>query len=276
MQQHMSRGIKDIIAEFPQIARILEEYGINCGSCGVGICELKDILEIHKLSPEAAKELTRRIEAAIHSGETPAMPPRHAGGRQDRPLLSAPLQVLVDEHRLIIRLLAQIPTLTAGLNLNSTTVRQTIEGVLEFIRFYADQRHHGKEEDILFSRFDVSGDIFRAFYEEHRKGRQFFQDMQQALAKGNAALLSCRLLEYAALLHEHIQKEDQVLFPWLDGRLSDQERKEIFAEFIITDGRPEMDDARHRTLVEQLETLFPLGKPPALPGDYNSLTVPEK
>ena len=58
--------------------------------------------------------------------------------------------------------------------------------------------------------------------------------MQLALAEGNAILLSCRLLEYTALLHEHIQKEDQVLFPWLDGRLSDQERKEISAEFIFT------------------------------------------
>ncbi len=254
MQQYMSRGIKDIITEFPQITRILEESGINCSSCGVGICELKDILEIHKLPPEAAEELMRRIEAAIHPGETPAMPPRHAGGRKDRPLLSAPLQALVDEHRLISRLLAQIPTLTASLDLNSTTGRQAIEGVLEFIRFYVDQRHHGKEENFLFSRFDVSADIFRVIYEKHRKGRQLFLDMQQALAEGNAALLSCRLLEYTALLHEHIQKEDQVLFPWLDGRLSNQERKEISAEFIFTDSRPELDDARHRTLVKQLET----------------------
>lgn len=256
MQQHMSRGIKDIIAEFPRIGQILEEYGITCSSCGVGTCQLKDILDIHKLSPEAAEEVLHRIEAAIHLGETPAMPPRHAGGRPDRPLLSAPFQVLVDEHRLISRLLARIPPLTAGSDLNSNMGRQTIEGIFEFIRFYADQRHHGKEENILFPRFDVGADIFRVIYEEHRKSRQFFLDMQQAFAERNAANLSGRLLDYAALLHEHIQKEDQVLFPWLDGRLSDQERKELAVEFAIADSRPDLDDARHRTLVEQLEGLL--------------------
>ena len=42
MELYNNKGIKDIIGEFPKVADILEEYGIGCGPCTVGICLLKD------------------------------------------------------------------------------------------------------------------------------------------------------------------------------------------------------------------------------------------
>jgi hypothetical protein len=47
MDAYTNKGIKDIINEFPEVGRILGEYGIECVSCTVGICALKDILDIH-------------------------------------------------------------------------------------------------------------------------------------------------------------------------------------------------------------------------------------
>ncbi len=66
MQEYSNAGIKDIIEEFPGVGKILEQYGIGCGPCTVGICRLKDILEIHHLSKEAEVELMHRIEAEIY------------------------------------------------------------------------------------------------------------------------------------------------------------------------------------------------------------------
>jgi hypothetical protein len=57
MHTYRAKGIKDIIAEFPGVGSILEEYGIGCGPCTIGICQLKDILEIHRLAKEAEEEL---------------------------------------------------------------------------------------------------------------------------------------------------------------------------------------------------------------------------
>jgi iron-sulfur cluster repair protein YtfE (RIC family) len=66
VEKYANKGIKDIILEFPRIGQILEEYGIGCGPCIIGICQLKDILQIHKLSKEAEEALMRRIEAEIY------------------------------------------------------------------------------------------------------------------------------------------------------------------------------------------------------------------
>lgn len=41
MHAYKAKGIRDIIAEFPGVGSILEEYGISCGPCTVGICQLK-------------------------------------------------------------------------------------------------------------------------------------------------------------------------------------------------------------------------------------------
>ncbi len=52
MEVYLSRGIKEIITEFPEIEQILDEYSIGCGTCGEGLCQLKDILDIHYLEDE--------------------------------------------------------------------------------------------------------------------------------------------------------------------------------------------------------------------------------
>jgi hypothetical protein len=62
MHAYRAKGFKDLIAEFPGVGSILEEYGIGFGPCIVGICRLKDILEIHRLAIEAKVELMLRYD----------------------------------------------------------------------------------------------------------------------------------------------------------------------------------------------------------------------
>ncbi len=57
METYLNKGIKEIITEFPAIEGILDEYDIGCGPRNVGICLLKDIVQIHRLSPEKEREL---------------------------------------------------------------------------------------------------------------------------------------------------------------------------------------------------------------------------
>jgi len=66
MEKYMKRGVKEVIDAFPGIARILEDYEIGCGPCSVGTCLVKDIVEIHRLSPEKERELWVRIEQTIY------------------------------------------------------------------------------------------------------------------------------------------------------------------------------------------------------------------
>jgi hemerythrin-like domain-containing protein len=255
MQAYATRGIKDIIAEYPSVGIILEEYGIGCGPCTVGICQLKDILEIHKLSSEAEEELMLRIEAEIYpernivvqSRTTPQ--PELSGNT----IFSVPLQILVDEHKLIKRWLALIPDLVKNLDLTSTNESQMIENGIDLIRSYADRLHHGKEEDILFSYFDDTVDIFRVIYEDHKKARGLVQEMLHALDEKNSRVLAGKMLEYAALLNEHIHKEDGVLFPWLDSRLTEKEKSELLTRFEQSDKSLALDYMKYHSFIENLE-----------------------
>ena len=255
METYANRGIKSIIAEFPGIEKILEEYGIGCGPCTVGICQLKDILEIHKLPKDAEEELMRRIEAEIYPERNIAVPvdtTRHRAHSEETGY-SRPMQVLVDEHKLIKRWLALIPGLVKNLDLASPEECRVVEDGIDLIRSYADRLHHGKEEDILFGYFDNTADIFQVLYEDHRRARALVQEMLRALAAKNSEEVAASLLEYAALLQEHIKKEDEVLFPWLDSLLTEEELAELAARFDQSDRNLALDERKYHSFIERLE-----------------------
>ncbi|EKD40580.1 MAG: hypothetical protein ACD_75C00006G0003 [uncultured bacterium] len=255
MEKYATRGIKNIIAEFPGIEKILEEYGIGCGPCTIGICQLKDILEIHKLPTDKEEALMRRIEAEIYPERNIAVSEGSAQ-RLEHPeeiLYSKPMQVLVDEHKLIKRWLALIPGLVKNLDLASPEECHVVEEGIDLIRSYADRLHHGKEEDILFGYFDNTADIFQVIYEDHRRGRGLVQEMLRAIDAKKSEALAASLLEYAALLQEHIKKEDEVLFPWLDSRLKEEEKAELAARFDQSDKNLALDERKYHSFVEGLE-----------------------
>ena len=256
MQAYVTRGIKDIIAELPAVEKILEEYGIGCGPCTVGICQLTDILEFHKMSRVAEEELMLRIEAEIYPERNIAVQSHTAtlqNSSSEKIYYSGALQILVDEHKLIKRWLALIPYLAKNLDLTSEKDRQVVEDGIDLIRCYADRLHHGKEEDILFTYFDDTADIFRVIYEDHRRARSLVQEMLGALDEKHTKKLASSMLEYAVLLEEHIHKEDEVLFPWLDSRLTEEEKEELVTRFELSDRNLAMDGRKYQRFIERLE-----------------------
>ena len=57
MKEFLNKGIKEVIDQYPEIGKILDEYSIGCTSCGVGTCLLKDIVEIHNLPSVEEQEM---------------------------------------------------------------------------------------------------------------------------------------------------------------------------------------------------------------------------
>ena len=89
-----------------------------------------------------------------------------------------PIAPLMIEHRLIERM---IKAMSDELNRMETTGKADpgfIETAVDFIRTYADQCHHGKEEDILFRDLEKKPmaedhkQIMNELLEEHRWGRK--------------------------------------------------------------------------------------------------------
>lgn len=258
MKKYENKGIKEIIAEFPEVGTVLEQYGIGCGPCTVGMCQLKDILEIHQMEPEQERELMLRIESVIYPerviqvSQGATMPSE----RKIHVFHSLPMQKLVGEHVQIKRWLALIPSVVESMDLQSEKGQELARDSIDLIRSYADRLHHGKEEDILFAYFDDSSEIFQVIYQDHREARRLVKAMLTSLEASNTETLKEDLLAYRSLLAEHIKKEDEILFPWLDRELTVGQLEEIAEKFISKDKETGIDPARYELFLNDLEQRF--------------------
>ena len=233
MESYLNTPIKEVISKFPKVGEILDEYRIGCVPCSVGSCLLKDIIQVHNLSEEEEREVMARIARVIYPDRVIPIPnvERKAKARSKEMKYSPPMKKLVDEHALIKRWIALIPQVLERLNEDSPEDRQILYKGIDFIRSYADKFHHAKEEDILFKYFDASLDIVKAMLEDHTTGRGHVKALAEALEKKDRKGIIEHLNAYRELLTEHIKKEDEILYPWMDRNLSVTQVGALYSKF---------------------------------------------
>jgi len=258
MEVFLNKGIKEIIDQYPDVEKILDEYGIGCGPCSVGICQLKDIVDIHNLPDDQEQELMQKIAGIIYPGQEVKIPVgnKKTSAAADDIKFSAPMKRLVDEHVLIKRWIALIPRVVEHLDVESADGRQLILDGIDLIRRYADRYHHAKEEDILFKYFDNDSKILQVMYEDHTTGRGHVKAMLAALDRKDKETLGRHLLAYQELLTGHIQKEDEILFPWMDRNLSTTQVDELIAKFNEVDRNIGFSPGKYLKFIDKLESQF--------------------
>ncbi|HYH03265.1 MAG TPA: hemerythrin domain-containing protein, partial [Bacillota bacterium] len=240
MEKQLNRGIKEIIDEYPAVGRLLDDFGVGCVTCSVGTCMLKDIIAIHSLPKEQEMELMQGIEAIIDperkSTLTDYRPaPKQAPEVKPEIKYSPPIRRLVEEHNTIKDFLALIPQLCERIRQSENLDRQLIRNCVDFIRMFADKFHHAKEEDILFTYTDRDQDIVKVMYEDHTTGRNLVKGILSALDTGDKQQIIDNFLAYQKLLSQHIKKEDEILYPWIDRNLTTTQVGELFAKFAKVD-----------------------------------------
>lgn len=259
MKEYLNKGIKEVIAEFPAIGPILDEYNIGCTLCGVGTCLVKDIVEVHNLPPEEEGELMARIGRVIYPDryvEISVTPKKNGNTRTGEIQYSPPMQGLVDEHTVIKRVLAMIPSMLGDLDASRDEDRDLVLATVDFIRSYADRYHHAKEEDILFKEFDEDLEMIKVFNEDHRTGRGHVRAVLEALETGDNRAIQEHLTGYRELLRGHIKREDEVLYPWMDRNLSTAQVGRLFAKFAEVDEQFREVRARQEAFAAALEKRY--------------------
>ncbi|MBL0226101.1 MAG: hemerythrin domain-containing protein [Geobacteraceae bacterium] len=151
-------------------------------------------------------------------------------------------KALVDEHRLILRMIALLeknaPRTAEGNYLNWQFY---LDGI-DFIRQYADRFHHAKEEDVLFKALVDNGmpkehSPVAAMLMEHDQGRSFVRAMESAVHEAQAGrteiyqAIADNALGYAALLRDHISKEDEILYPLAERVIPENMRTGILQRY---------------------------------------------
>ena len=234
MDKYIKVGIKPLIEAFPEVGEILERYGIGCVPCTIGTCKLEDVVKFHALSSPDEAEMMFQIEKAIYPARDVPRPQVRAVTEPPRPreiAYSPPVRRLVDEHRWIKRLLALIPDMVSEIRTSAEMDSDLLLATVDFIRGYADRFHHMKEEDILFDYTDREAEIVQVILKDHDRARGFVQVVARAIEDGNHSALCANLISYQELLTEHITKEDEILYPYIDRGLTTSQVGEIFRRF---------------------------------------------
>lgn len=98
-----------------------------------------------------------------------------------------------------------------------------LNGIMEFFSIVVDKCHHGKEEEFLFPALEAAGvprdsGPIGVMLSEHEQGRKLVPRLKEAvrsyISREKTATSAIRKIvdEYTALLTQHIEKENSVLF----------------------------------------------------------------
>ena len=150
--------------------------------------------------------------------------------------------ILRKEHDAILRMLAVAEVTAESLEAESRVAPENLNGLLEFFRLFADRCHHGKEEDLLFPALERKGmprqgGPIGVMLMEHDFGRSLMRQMAEsaeAYAGGDVAAgrrWARAAREYAAMLRQHIEKENNILFVMAERLLSPAEQEELASAF---------------------------------------------
>ena len=176
-----------------------------------------------------------------------------------------PIETLMTEHRGIERIADSLEGYLSGLDSGDPPPLEDLHGLADLLAEIADRAHHAKEESVLFEAmhregFPVQEGPIACMLHEHDEGRRLVHELAE-IARNHTSWtpeIRTRALEagtrYVALIRQHIQKEDQVLFPMAQRVLPDDLRAEVARRFEEIDRERDRDHKRatYERLAESL------------------------
>jgi hemerythrin-like domain-containing protein len=140
-----------------------------------------------------------------------------------------------------------------------------LEQLIEFFKTFVDRCHHGKEEELLFPALEEvgvsrEGGPIGVMLNEHRQGRDHVAKMQAALMRyrdgdrGAAGDFVKPARAYITLLNQHIDKENNVLFPLADNNLAHEKKVELQEGFESIETR-KIGAGRHDAFHQMIASL---------------------
>jgi hemerythrin-like domain-containing protein len=170
---------------------------------------------------------------------------------------------LMIEHRLIERMLSVIEATLSKIESNHKIDPVFVDIAVDFIRVYADQTHHGKEEDILFRELKKKPlsiedqRIMKELIEEHMFGRKTTKALIFANTRyrnGDKTALKDIVDNLKTLIEfypKHIEKEDKQFFPSSRAYFTDEEDQAILKEFWEFDRK--MIHEKYKSVIDGIE-----------------------
>jgi hemerythrin-like domain-containing protein len=173
-------------------------------------------------------------------------------------------QVMVEEHKLILRMIALLENNVEKMQAGKFRDWQFFLDAVDFIRNYADRFHHAKEEDVLFKALVDNGmprdnSPVAAMLMAHDQGRAHVRAMEEGALKaqegetGQITIIAENARGYIALLRDHIDKEDNILYPLAERVLPEGPRPAMVEAYrAVEEKTPDLEE-KYRRMVEKYE-----------------------
>ncbi len=141
------------------------------------------------------------------------------------------IETLMTEHRLIERAIGALLAFADEVRRKERDDKEELSRFVTFLREFADGCHHGKEEGILFTAmveegFPREGGPIAVMLMEHDEGRAHIRALGEVAAQQgpwsaeDRQRLADAAYGYGDLLRAHIHKEDAILYPMAEQRLT--------------------------------------------------------
>jgi hemerythrin-like domain-containing protein len=165
----------------------------------------------------------------------------YPGGAIVEEIFMKPTDDLIQEHKIISHVLAAVERETDSIRDTGKMDAVKIGKMIEFFQNFIDRCHHAKEEQYLIpkmtERTHEDDGFLASILLEHMEGRQSVKGMAEAFPAASSGdttkikILAHFLVAYTMMLHGHIKKENEIMFPKADKLFTEQDQVEIESGF---------------------------------------------
>lgn len=159
--------------------------------------------------------------------------------------MSKIVEVLMHEHEEIVKFVSKLRSMCNEFVKENKIDINSFKESVQFIKTYADERHHQKEEQLLFkSMVEILGVkaenlIKYGMLIEHDLARYHVNSLEEAInsyekeqSDENKLNILCHALAYCDLLNRHVYKENNVVYPFGERNLPKEELEKLDIEVV--------------------------------------------
>lgn len=154
------------------------------------------------------------------------------------------IEALLKEHEQISRFSEQLEERCIALMEENQFDIEAFRADITFIRTYADEQHHQKEEELLFqAMLDEIGQaaepaVKHGMLVEHDMGRMFVMQLESAVetyanerTPKNKLEILAQAMGYVHLIRRHIYKENHAVYPFAQRALSQETMQKLNEQY---------------------------------------------
>ncbi len=148
------------------------------------------------------------------------------------------------EHELIKTALNLLENIASGIVQKVKPDVNDLTELIHFVIVFADKCHHGKEEDLYFPSLEEvgipnQGGPIGVMLSEHDQGRKYIREMKENISGQNSDLqvFADAAFSYVALMRNHIEKENNILFMMGDRMMPEEVQNELLIRFKEHEGK---------------------------------------